>query len=88
MEFSTSMQSRKNCALGGIHQALLWPLEVVLDMTLAADEGAHLLPRRHGVDPVVRHTLDGLEGTDALDKAGARHSQLRSTGHWDKMPTL
>ena len=59
-----------------IGQALLGSLEVVLDVTLAADERPHLLPGRHGVDVVVRNALRGLEGFDAFEEARSGDAEL------------
>ena len=59
-----------------IDQPLLRSLEVILDVTLAADIGAHLLARRLLVDVVVLHALRGFERADAFDKPGARDPQL------------
>ena len=59
-----------------IDEPLLRALEVILDVALAADVGAHLLARRLRVDVVILHALRGLERADAFDKPGARDAQL------------
>jgi len=59
-----------------IDEPLLGSLEVVLDVALAADEGAHLLPGGHRVRVVVRDPLRGLERPDPLEEGGAGDAQL------------
>ena len=54
-----------------IDEPLLRALEVVLDVALAADVGAHLLARRLLVDVVVLHALRRLERADAFDERRA-----------------
>ena len=58
-----------------IGEPLLRALEVVLDVTLAADEAAHLLPGRHRVHVVVLHALARLQGADAFDETRPGHAQ-------------
>src|SRR4030095_16644634 len=48
------------------------PLEVVLDVALAADERAHLLAAGVPIRIVIRDPLPGLERLDAGDEARAR----------------
>ena len=52
-----------------IGEPLLRALEVVLDVALAADEAAHLLPGGHRVHVVVLHALARFQGADALEEA-------------------
>ena len=59
-----------------IDEPLLRPLEVILHVTLAADEGAHLLSRGVAVDVVILHALAGFVRADAFDETGPRDAQL------------
>ena len=52
-----------------IDKPLLRSLEIIFDVALAADVGAHLLPRRLLVDIVVLDALRGLERADAFDES-------------------
>ena len=63
-----------------IRQPLLRALEVVLDVTLPADEAAHLLPGRHRVHVVVLHALAGLQGPDTFDETRPGHAQRHRIG--------
>ena len=49
-------------------QTLIRRLEVIRHVALAADIGAHLLPRGHRVDIVVLHSLRSLQRANALDE--------------------
>ena len=59
-----------------IDEPLFRSFEVIFDVALAADVGAHLLARRLLVDIVVLHALRGLERADAFDETGAGDAQL------------
>src|SRR5438477_12279311 len=54
----------------GINQPLLRSLEVILHMTLAADEAAHLLSRSIAVHIVVLDTCAGLKCPHSFDETG------------------
>ena len=58
-----------------IDEALLRALEVVLDVALAADVGAHLGRRGLLVHVVVLHAQGGLVGTDPFDERRAGDAQ-------------
>ncbi|CAI4031487.1 hypothetical protein DNFV4_01909 [Nitrospira tepida] len=68
-------------ALGpGKDQALLRPPEIIFDMALAADEGTHLLSRRHRVDVIVPDALLFLQRPQALDEGRARDAEMHGIG--------
>ncbi len=63
-----------------IGEPLLGSLEVVLDVALAADVGAHLLACRVAIDVVVLDPLRGLHLLDPFEEARPRHAQLHRVG--------
>src|SRR4029077_12888278 len=54
--------------------------EVILDVALAADEAAHLLPGGVAVDVVILDALVLLERFDADDESGAGDAQFHGLG--------
>ena len=58
-----------------IGEPLFRALEVVLDVTLAADEAAHLLPGRRRVHVVVLHALARLQRANTFDETRPGHAQ-------------
>ena len=73
-------------ALGpGVGQPLFRALEVVINVALAADEGAHLRARGIAVDVVVLHALRRLERPHALDERGPGDAQSMVLGSWQSM---
>ena len=63
-----------------VRHDLAGSFEVVLDVTLAADERAHLLTARIAIGVVVGDALLGLEGFDAGDEAGPRDANRHRLG--------
>ena len=54
-----------------IDEPLLGPFEVIFDVTLTANKGAHLLARRARVDVIVFDSLRGFETTHAFNEPRA-----------------
>src|SRR5688500_6912326 len=63
-----------------IDEPLLRAAEVVLDVTLSADEGAHVLAGRIAVHIVVVDALALSQGSDPLHETGTRDAQPHGAG--------
>ena len=68
-----------------IDQPFLRSLEVILHVTLAADEGAHLLPRGVAIHVVVLHALAGFDARMPSINPGRVTRSCSVVGSWQSM---